>query len=141
MAELRRLLETGQHVPGSRVMVDEERFIQALDGIRSAYVAELELARHTTRHQTEVLAAAHAGAGRLLAEAQRSTEAMLTDVGVRAAAEERAEDILERTSRSAAETEEGAWQYAMDTLVKMESSLRPVRDAVDAARRALGLQE
>jgi hypothetical protein len=141
MAEIRLLIESGRHVPGSKVMVDEEVFIQALDGIRSSYVSELELARHTTRHQQELLAEAHAEAERLLGEARRSAEVMLTDVGVRFAAEERAEDILASAGHTASRTEESASKYALDVLSQLDTDLRPVEEALAEARRNLGLPE
>jgi hypothetical protein len=139
IAGLRHMIESGQHFPGSRVMVDEERLLRTLDNIRSAFVSEMRAARDATQHQKEILAATRAEADTLLTTARRSAEAMITDVGVRAAAEERAEDLLSEATRLASQTEAAAWGYGLDRLIELHTGLREVELTLTQARENLNL--
>jgi hypothetical protein len=141
ISELRRLIESGQHLPGSRVIVDEQLFLRAADDIRSIYAAELQHARRIAHNRNDIISEARAEADHLVLAAKRKAEAMLTDVGIRAAAEESAEELFSQAGKMITSSTESSWRYAIDRLVRLDNSLRDTEQALSEARRKLAPPE
>lgn len=137
---LHEQLSAGFHVPGSRVFVDEPLILETLDRLRNAYLEEIETARRTVQERHSMVARAQSDAQEIIASAQREVQAMLTDMGIKAAAEDLAGTILDRASGVAEQTRDAAWQYALDELTRLQDELREVAKALADSRRGLTQQ-
>jgi hypothetical protein len=62
---------------------------------------------------------------------------MLSEDSVRLTAEERAHDIIERARQEADDVRQGADQYALDLLDRLDSELRRIEGSVHNAVNAL----
>lgn len=123
-----------------KVMVDEREVLDVLDLMRTAIPDEIKQARRISQDREKVLAQAQTEANRLVTQAQERAERLLAQDNIRLMAEERAHELVAQARREAGEVRDGADQYAMDMLERLDAELRRVQGSVHNAMDALSNQ-
>lgn len=138
---LEAVLNGGWRPPmGGRVMIDEREALDVLDLMRTAIPEEIKQARRTNQEREKILAQAQTEANRVITQAQERLERMLTEDNVRLVAEQRARDIVEQARREAEEIRQGADDYALEMLDRLEDQLRRIEGNVRNAINAMTAQ-
>jgi cell division septum initiation protein DivIVA len=135
---LEAVINGGWRPPMSnRVCIDEREALDVLDLMRTTVPEEIKQARRVNQEREKILAQAQTEANRLLTQAQERADRLVTEDSVRTAAEERAHDIVEQARREADDVRQGADQYALDMLERLEGELRRIQGGVRNAVTAL----
>jgi cell division septum initiation protein DivIVA len=138
---LEAVINSGWRMPlTGKIQIDERDALDALDLMRTAVPEEIKQARRITQEREKILAQAQTEANRLIAQAQERVERMVADDNVTLAAEERARDTIDRVRAEAREVREGADQYAMDLLYRLDEELRRIGGSVRNAMEAMSAQ-
>jgi len=121
---LEDLIDEGRHMPFSRyTMVDEEAALEIIDQMRISIPDEIEKAARILAQRDRVLAQANEEAARILQQARSKGQEMLDqDVSVQAA-QNRAANIIEEARQTAQDVTDGADQYVLQVLSKLEQQL------------------
>ncbi|GAC1319333.1 MAG: hypothetical protein NVS2B16_06170 [Chloroflexota bacterium] len=123
-----------------KVMVDEREVLDVLDLMRTAIPDEIKQARRISQDREKVLAQAQTEANRLVTQAQERVERLTAEDNVRLMAEERAHELIAQARRESDDVRDGADQYAMDMLERLDAELRRVQGSVRNAMDALAHQ-
>jgi cell division septum initiation protein DivIVA len=135
---LEAVINSGWRVPlTGKIQIEERDALDALDLMRTAVPEEIKQARRITQEREKILAQAQTEANRLIAQAQERVERMVADDNVRLAAEERAQDLINHARAQAREVREGADQYAMDLLYRLDEELGRINGSVRNAMEAM----
>jgi cell division septum initiation protein DivIVA len=138
---LEAVINGGWRAPMSnKVMIDEREALDVLDLMRTTIPEEIKQARRVNQERDKLLAQAQTEANRLVSQAQERVERMLEEDNVRLVAEERAHEIIEQARREAEEIRDGADDYAMDMLARLDSELHRIETGVRNAISAMGAQ-
>jgi hypothetical protein len=97
----------------------------------------METARQTVQHRHSVIAKAQSETQEIIAAAQRNVQAMLSEVGMKAAAEDRAEEILEHATAVAERTRNAAWDHAVEEITSLRHELQTIARVLAEARRSV----
>jgi cell division septum initiation protein DivIVA len=136
---LEAVINSGRRMFG-QVLVDERETLDVLDLMRTAIPDEIKQARRLNQDREKILAQAQTEANRLVAQAQERADRMMSEDNVRVMAEERAHEIVAQARREAEEVRDGADQYAMDMLDRLDAELRRVQANVHHAIDAMQAQ-
>lgn len=138
---LEAVINSGWRVPlTAKIQIDEREALDVLDLMRTAVPEEIKQARRITQEREKILAQAQTEANRLIAQAQERVERMVADDNVTLAAEERAQEVIDRARAEARDVREGADQYAMDLLYRLDEEVRRVSGSVRNALDAMSAQ-
>jgi cell division septum initiation protein DivIVA len=138
---LEAVINGGWRAPMSnKVMIDEREALDVLDLMRTTIPEEIKQARRVNQERDKLLDQAQTEANRLVSRAQERVERMLEEDNVRLVAEERAHEIIEQARREAEEIRDGADDYAMDMLARLDSELHRIETGVRNAISAMGAQ-
>jgi vacuolar-type H+-ATPase subunit H len=132
-------IRSGWHMPGtSRCMVDENELQEIIDSVRESIPAEVRQAQEVTRNRDEILGDAKAEAERLIAQAQQQAYDMVQEQGLYKTAEKEARRIIEEANQQASETRARADEYALNSLLQLETQLNntltTVRNGITSLR-------
>jgi cell division septum initiation protein DivIVA len=119
----------------SRVCMDEREALDVLDLMRTAIPDEIKQARRTNQEREKILAQAQTEANRVVTQAQERVERMMTEDNLRLVAEERARETVDQARREAEEIRQGADEYALDMLDRLNDQVRRIEANV---RNAIG---
>lgn len=120
-----------------KVCIDEQEALDVLDLMRTTIPDEIKQSRRVNQEREKILAQAQSEANRLVRQAEERAERLVSDDSIRREAEERAHAIVEQARRDADEVRQGADQYAMDMLDRLDRELQRVRTSVGNAINAL----
>lgn len=119
----------------SKVMIDEREALDVLDLMRTAIPDEIKQARRTNQEREKILAQAQTEANRVVTQAQERVERMMTEDNLRLVAEERARETVDQARHEAEEIRQGADDYALDMLDRLNDQVRRIEGNV---RNAIG---
>lgn len=119
-------------------MVDETELQEIIDSVRESIPAEMRQAQEIMRERDETLGEAKADAERLIAQAQQQAHEMVQEQSLFKTAEKEARRIIEEANQQARETRDRADEYALNSLVGLESqlttTLNTVRNGITSLR-------
>lgn len=135
---LEAVINGGQRIPMTdRVVIDEREALDVLDLMRTTVPEEIKQARRVNQDREKILAQAQTEANRVMAQAQERAERVLAEDSIRQEAAARAREIVEQARREGAEVRDGADQYAMDVLARLDEDLHHLTGSVRNAMNAL----
>jgi cell division septum initiation protein DivIVA len=135
---LEAVINGGWRPPATgRVMIDEREVLDVLDLMRTAIPEEIKQARRTNQERDKILAQAQTEANRVVTQAQERVERMLSQDNVRVVAEERAREVIDNARREADEIRQGADDYALEMLGRLQDQLRRIEGSVRNAINAM----
>lgn len=121
---LDEVLSEGSRLPfSSRVIVDEQDYLDVVDQIRLALPEEFKSSRRVMAERDQILAEAREQAARVLERAQERAAGLLEEHSLIQAADERARALLGRAEEEAAETRAQADDYAYRVLSSLNNRL------------------
>lgn len=122
--KLEQLVVSGGRLPlSTRIIVDEQQFLDVIDQLRVTVPEEIKQARRVSSESERVLEQAESEAEKIINTAREQATLMLQDTEIVRAAEEKAALILQSAHEQADEVRLGADQYAMDVLSGLENEL------------------
>ncbi|HWE64034.1 MAG TPA: hypothetical protein VHB98_20150 [Chloroflexota bacterium] len=122
-------------------MVDENEIQEIIESVRESIPAEVRQAQEVTRDRDEILSEAKADAERLIAQAQQQAYEMVHEQGLYKTAEKEARRIIEEANQQASETRARADEYALNSLLQLDTqlntTLNTVRNGISSLRGEL----
>jgi vacuolar-type H+-ATPase subunit H len=139
-------IRSGWHMPGtSRCMVDENELQEIIESVRESIPVEVRQAQEVTRNREEILGEARAEVERLIAQAQARAFEMMQEQALYKTAEKEARRIIEEANQQANEVRARADEYALNSLLQLETqlnmTLNTVRNGVSSLRGDLPVQQ
>lgn len=126
-------------MPGtSRCMVDETELQEIIESVRENIPVQMRQAQEVTRERDEILSSAKAEAERAIASAQAQALELVQEQGLYKTAEREARRIIEEANQQAGEIRTRADEYALQSLMALETqltnTLHTVRNGISALR-------
>lgn len=151
--QLEDLVSAGKRVPMSRkVMVEEDEFIHLLDEMRTNIPLEIREANRLLRERERLMGEAQDQAARIVEDAKRRAQVLVSEHTVLAEAKQLAEEELRIAERQRQE-ERGRMEVfflqqlnairnaTYETMSNMESTVERSLDALQQAESAIGGEE
>ncbi len=137
--DLEAIVERGSRLPfSSRVLVDREVYLDALDAVRTSVPEAVTLADRIVRDKERIIAQAEAEAERITSLAREQAAFLISERQLLRAAELQSEAILNTARDEAKEIVSSAQKYAGDLLAQLENEttriLAEIRKAANQVR-------
>jgi cell division septum initiation protein DivIVA len=130
--QLEALLESSKRVPMSSLrMVEYAQLKQALERLRVSVPSSIMESERTLQERDRILEAAEAEAARIVEQARRRANDILSNDAMVAAARQERERILINAEATAQERRDEADRYAARVLEELAEKLRVVTKQVD----------
>jgi hypothetical protein len=121
---LDEMVASASRVPfSSRVVIDEQDYLDIVDQIRLALPEELKVSRRVIAERDQILAEAGEQAQRLVDQAQEQASDLVSQHSIARSAESRANSLIDRVEREARETRSQADDYAYRVLSNLNNRL------------------
>jgi hypothetical protein len=121
---LEQLVSSGTRLPlSSRIMIDEQEFLDIVDQLRVTVPEEMKQARRFSQERDRVLQEAEQEAEKVINAAQERALLMLQDNEIVRLAQDEARRLLDEGEQYADEIKRGADVYALEVLSGLESEL------------------
>jgi cell division septum initiation protein DivIVA len=121
---LEQLVSAGTRLPlSSRIMIDEQEFLDIVDQLRVTVPEEMKQARRFSQERDRVLQQAEEEAEKVINAAQERALLMLQDNEIVRLAQDDARRLLNEGEQYADEIKRGADVYALEVLSGLESEL------------------
>ena len=135
---LEAVVNGGRRMPmTTRVYIDEREALDVLDLMRTTVPEEIKQARRVNQEREKILAQAQTEANRLVSQAQERVGRMIAEDNVTLAAQDRAHELIEQARQEAEEVRNGADQYAVELLDRLDTELHHITGSVRNAISAL----
>jgi len=102
------------------VVIDQAAILELIDQLRAAVPPEVTQARRITEEAGRITERAREEGDAVIARAQEQAARMLEDRELVRMAKERAAEIIDTTTREAADIRHGADEYAAGVLIRLE---------------------
>lgn len=130
--QLESLLENSKRVPMSSLrMVEYAQFRQALERLRVSVPSSIMESERTLQERDRILEAAEAEAARVVEQARRRANELLSNDAMVAAARQEGERVLVNAQAAAQQRRDEADRYAARVLEELAEKLRIVTKQVD----------
>jgi len=121
---IEKLVSEGWRVPMSAyVVVNEDEMLEVIDQLRTAIPKEMRQANRIVQERDRTLADAEVEGERIVQEARDNAALLAEDHEIVAAANLRAQTIIERAQREAESLKAGADEYASGVLQDLDGQL------------------
>jgi hypothetical protein len=128
---LEEVVSSATRLPlSSRVLVDEQEYLDIVDQIRLALPEELKAARRVVAERDQILAEANERADHLLERAEEQVAHRVDDHAIAQAAEQRARALTEQAREDAREVRRQAEEYAFRVFSSLDRRLRQIEGVV-----------
>ncbi len=147
---LEDLVSNSKRIPiGGKVMVDEDQFILLLEDIRTNIPMEIREAQRLIKERERVLGEAQEQAARIVRDAQRRADLLVSEHTILAEAKQHGEEILRQAEKQRQE-ERGRMEVfflqqlnavrnaALASMANMEATIERSLDALNDAEAAIG---
>ena len=135
---LEELFNESKNIPLTRnVMVDEDRMLDIIDQMRIAIPEEVKKAQQLLGQRDRVLAQAQEEANRTIELARQKSDQLVTKDSVVQDAQRRADQIIAQSRVEAENIRADADDYAMNSLLQLESELDRITNQVANGIRLL----
>ena len=135
---LEELYNSSKSVPLTKhILVDEERMLELVDQLRLAIPEEIKKADQILNQKDRIIAQAQEEANRLINLAKDKVKQLVEQDAIVIQAQSRAEDIKLQSVEETKIIKQEADDYAIDSLVKLESEIERIQTQVRNGIRAL----
>jgi cell division septum initiation protein DivIVA len=133
--KLEGLASSGTRIPmTSRIVVDEQEFLDLVDQIRVAFPEEVRNARKLSQEREKLLSQAQAEAEKIVSGARDQVASLVSTDEVVILAKQHADEILEQATQEASEIRSDANAYAIEALVRLEAEMQRFAAQIRKAR-------
>jgi len=135
---LEELFNSSKSVPLTKhILVDEERMLELIDQLRLAIPEEIKKADQILNQKDRIIAQAQEEANRLINLAKEKVKQLVEQDAIVVQAQSKAEDIKLQAVEETKIIKQEADDYAIDSLVKLESEIERIQTQVRNGIRAL----
>jgi cell division septum initiation protein DivIVA len=139
---LEGMLANGKKLPlTSSVVVDQAAALELIDELRHAIPEEVQSARRINAEGERILERANQEAERIVARAREQAAQLIDEQGLTEAAQIESRRLVAEAEAGAAETRQGADDYAADVLVRLEAEVSRVLGQIERGIDALGVRD
>ena len=136
--EMEEILDASRPVPFSnKVSVDRERLFDIIERIRLNLPTEIEKAQKIVYDYERIIGDARSKSEIIMDEARTEAANRADDHEVYKIAEQKAEEIIEKSKKEANEVRQNVMEYADEILAKAEATVREVMSSVNQGTRAI----
>ncbi|MFP4321030.1 MAG: hypothetical protein ACLFTK_01105 [Anaerolineales bacterium] len=122
--QLEDLIDEGRHIPmGKYTIIDEESALSIIDQMRIAIPDQIEAASRLVNQRDKMLAQANEEASRVVNHAKQQRDDMLNRDAIVAAAQHRANNIIQQAQVEGDQIRQDADDYVVEVLRELESHL------------------
>ncbi len=122
--QLEDLVDEGRHIPmGKYTIIDEESALSIIDQMRIAIPDQIESASRLVNQRDKMMAQANEEASRVVNYAKQQRDEMLDRDAIVAAAQHRANNIIQQAHVDGDEIRKDADDYVVEVLRELESHL------------------
>jgi len=122
--KIEKLVNEGWRIPMSAyVVINEEEVLELIDQLRTAIPKEMRQANRIVQERDRTIADAESEGERIVQEARENASRLAEDHEIVAAANIRAQTIIERAQREAEALKAGADEYATGVLQDLDGQL------------------
>ena len=138
---LEEMVGISKRVPfSSRVMVEEDEFLDLVDQLRYAIPNEVKQAQRVVRDRERIISESQQEAARIVDAARSRAEYLVSDNGIYKEAKQRGEELLkqieERRKREMGEVD----VYAMEQFNKIEMAIQESLEIMEQSARDISVQ-
>lgn len=135
---LEELVGVGRRLPlSTRVMVEEEEFLELLDRIRAAVPREIQQAQRVVEERSDIITTAQQEAAKILDMARSQAEYIISEQGVTNEARQRGEEYLRQVEMEQRRSMGQIDEYALKQIGSVEEAIQDGLNLVmDALREA-----
>jgi cell division septum initiation protein DivIVA len=135
---LEELVGVGRRMPFStRVMVEEEEFLDLLDRIRAAVPREIQQAQRVVEERSDIITSAQQEAAQILDMARSQAEYIISEQGITNEARQRGEEYLRQVEQEQRRSMGQIDEYALKQIGSVEEAIQDGLNLVmDALREA-----
>jgi hypothetical protein len=135
---LEELVGVGRRMPFStRVMVEEEEFLELLDRIRAAVPREIQQAQRVVEERSDIITSAQQEAAKILDMARSQAEYIISEQGITNEARQRGEEYLRQVEMEQRRSMGQIDEYALKQIGSVEEAIQDGLNLVmDALREA-----
>jgi len=135
---LEELVGVGRRMPFStRVMVEEEEFLELLDRIRGAVPREIQQAQRVVEERSDIITSAQQEAAKILDMARSQAEYIISEQGITNEARQRGEEYLRQVEMEQRRSMGQIDEYALKQIGSVEEAIQDGLNLVmDALREA-----
>jgi hypothetical protein len=135
---LEGLASSGTRVPmTSRVVIDEQEFLDLVDQIRVAFPEEVRNARKLSQERERLLSQAQAEAEKIVGGAREQVASLVSTNEVVILAKQEADRLLAQATEQAAEIQSEADAYAIEVLGRLETEMQRLSAQIRKGRAIL----
>jgi cell division septum initiation protein DivIVA len=121
---LEQVVSAGTRLPlSSRVIIDEQEFLDVIDQLRVTVPEEIKQARRFSQERDRVLAQAESEAEKIIQAAQERATVLLQENEIVRMADDEAKRVVAEADRYAEDLKRGADQYTFEVLSGLENEL------------------
>lgn len=131
------VLSSGKLPLTSKVLVDEEAFLDLVDKIKAAVPEEIKRAEWLASEKDRVLSESQAKAEQIVKQAEEYVAQLVDEAEIVKKARAESEKILSKARQKARETEQGANEYAETVLLELQASLQKTLQVVQNGLESL----
>ncbi|MBC7543116.1 MAG: hypothetical protein H7338_10330 [Candidatus Sericytochromatia bacterium] len=121
----------------NRVMVDEDKLFDLLDGLRQQLPAEIEQAKQVVAHKSAIMAEAQRRAEQIITTAEKKARGLISENEVLREAQDEAETMRRRAADECVLQQDGADRYADEVLTNLEQKISRALTTIQNGRTQL----
>ena len=136
--QLEVLLSESWRLPlTTKVVVDEEEFLNIIDQLRVSIPAEIKKGKRIQQESQKLVIQGQEEADRIISLARSQAEQLINEDGLQQQVEQGVQAIVSQATEEAKQIRHGANQYAMEVLTELEDRLVSVRSTLQNGVAAL----
>lgn len=121
---LEELIEESSKMPfGNKVLVDKAKALELIRDIRIGFPDEVKQADWINKEKQKILEDANVQAQKMIKESEEYVKQRVSESEITKKAQEKSADIIQKAEDDAKELREGAKEYALDVLRKLDSDI------------------
>ena len=129
--QLEVLLSESWRLPlTTKVVVDEEEFLNIIDQLRVSIPAEIKKGKRIQQESQKLVIQGQEEADRIISLARSQAEQLIDEEGLQQQVDQRVQAIVSQATEDAMHIRTGANQYAMEVLTELDDRLVNVRSTL-----------
>lgn len=142
LEKLENMVKSAPQVPlTGKAIVDADEVVELVNKIRSVFPEEVRKAEHLTEERDKIVEESQKRAQRIVAAAEEHAAALVQESEIVKSAKIESERILREARESALELENGAKEYARETLEELRKTLAKVLVTIENGQKELSKQQ
>ena len=140
--QLEVLLSESWRLPlTTKVVVDEEEFLNIIDQLRVSIPAEIKKGKRIQQESQKLVIQGQEEADRIISLARSQAEQLIDEDDLKEQVDQRVQTIVSQANEEAKHIQHGANQYAIEVLAELEERLANIQSTLQNGAAALGRRQ